>query len=294
MTHLEIPDSNFKMLLAITLFASLSYAQLCSTSDETSLQKRTPQDSESTPEINAGPSPISIDLPEDWLPIQIPPSAGFLPPPWTPSSDVDSPYPSPDDSGHSQMTDNMPINSRICPDKHINCVICPRDPRCKRPQQPWWDNPQPSPSPSNEPDPPSGEPCPLKKCSSADYWTQCGRNAQCSRGFCVCTTGMKGSASSPGYRGTSGLGEITVYQNPDVDCGTPCETPGCKEVEQVKADTCWADGEANWHGNQGSVGPGELDTDNLGSGAINLPVAGDMVGVTYDNVKSGGGEGKTN
>ncbi|KAI8941371.1 hypothetical protein NX059_002595 [Plenodomus lindquistii] len=63
----------------------------------------------------------------------------FLPPPWSPTSNLDSPYPltgvSPyDDSGRSEILDNEPsieATWRTCPASNLDCAKCPRDKRCR-------------------------------------------------------------------------------------------------------------------------------------------------------------------
>jgi hypothetical protein len=59
----------------------------------------------------------------------------------------------------------------------------------------------------------------------------------------VCDLGMKGSGEQ--FRGTEGLGSITVYVDPSVDCDTKCDDWSCKEVEQLGEDVCWRSGEEN-------------------------------------------------
>lgn len=82
-----------------------------------------------------------------------------------------------------------------------------------------------------------------------------------------------------------------------MDCDTKCETLGCGEVEQVDVGECWKDDGGSGGGGGGNgvaakddgkekeeegkgrvwddneIGPGELDTDTVISGAIGLPSA---------------------
>jgi hypothetical protein len=43
-----------------------------------------------------------------------------------------------------------------------------------------------------------------------------------------------------GYRGTEGLGALTVYVPTYVDCDLTCTTPSCSEVEQLEKGQCWS------------------------------------------------------
>ncbi|KAH3941680.1 hypothetical protein HBI56_197300 [Parastagonospora nodorum] len=170
----------------------------------------------------SGPSAITIDLPPQ-----------FLPPPWTPTSGLDSPYGvSPwDDSGSSQMTDNSPSIWRQCPKKHLDCRKCPRDWRCRRAVQ----------AADIAPEDDGNSKCPIAKCDAGGV--QCGVKARCTRGYCVCDLGMTGSSDA--YRGTEGLGKATVYVGPGVDCNTPCDGLSCKEVAQLDDGVCYKSGDTS-------------------------------------------------
>jgi hypothetical protein len=235
----------------------------------------------------------------------------FLPPPWTPSSDLDSPYPlsgvTPwDDSGRSQTLDNEPSIQlwRTCPRLNLNCKKCPRDERCRRPSQPWWD-------PTNIHDVESalaGPPlvtsenrkdtCPLATCSTSDPFMACGENSKCVRNHCVCNRGFKSSATgeTPVVRGFDGLQAVTVWVDPQWGCDVPCDDLSCKEVEQVEA--CFGGVEVpdstygaestgvSWEQEQwGEPGDGDqLDTAGTGGGAIqvlgaDVETGGDFVAV---------------
>jgi hypothetical protein len=59
----------------------------------------------------------------------------------------------------------------------------------------------------------------------------------------VCNLGMKGSLSTAeGYRGSEGLGTLTVYVDTGVDCDAKCGDLSCKEVKQVDTGMCWKSG----------------------------------------------------
>lgn len=128
------------------------------------------------------PFPPSVDLPPQ-----------FLPPPWSPDSNLDSPYPSPiDDAGRSQMLDSDPPLWHMCPRTWFDCRRCPRDYRCRKPE---WNieeppsTPQVSDATPNSPIPQDDgqKYCPLSKCNNK--FSRCGTNARCTRGFCVCDVG---------------------------------------------------------------------------------------------------------
>lgn len=59
----------------------------------------------------------------------------------------------------------------------------------------------------------------------------------------MCDLGMAGSADA--YRGTEGLGKVTVYVSPSVDCNTPCDSLSCKEVAQLDDGVCYKSGDAS-------------------------------------------------
>ncbi|KAF2034829.1 hypothetical protein EK21DRAFT_107460 [Setomelanomma holmii] len=193
------------MLLTLTLFASLPIATHATCigpyityNCDTPLsypQKRNTQD-DFDPSLTTGPSPITIDFPKE-----------FLPPPRSPASNLDSPYPSSgvspwDDSGRSQMTDNEDSILSACPQLHLDCRKCPRDYSCRRPQIPVWGGGDGSSSEpgavsttpdvgsadsSTQPEDDGNANCPLEKCSSsASYaWNTCGPTAVCTGGYCL-------------------------------------------------------------------------------------------------------------
>ncbi|KAF1840730.1 uncharacterized protein K460DRAFT_370690 [Cucurbitaria berberidis CBS 394.84] len=200
----------------------------------------------------------------------------FLPPPWSPHSDLDSPYPlsgvSPwDDSGRSEMLDNEPSVQmwRTCPEGLLDCRKCPRDSKCRRPNLPWW-------SPANIIDVPGASGadnsnsnsavCPLDTCSST---SSCGKNARCVRNHCVCKLGFKGATSHGSVvRGFDDLQAVTVWVDSGAACDVPCDTLSCAEVEQV--DSCFD----NAPETEGDELPGHgLDTDGIQAGAIQVPGA---------------------
>ncbi|KAF1915177.1 hypothetical protein BDU57DRAFT_595776 [Ampelomyces quisqualis] len=239
------------MKITLTLLALLpSIHAACYTPppiDTSIVQKRTPQIDEF--DFLSGPSAITIDLP-----------AQFLPPPWSPSSGLDSPYPSTgvspwDDSGRAQMLDNMPL-WRTCPRLHLDCRKCPRDFRCRR-------------ASGAQPENDGQEKCPLRKCDDELVFTRCGDRARCTRGYCVCELGMKAQV---GWRGQQGLEGLTVYADVGADCEVKCEDLSCKEVGQLEEGVCWKSG-------------GEVGNDNDRYGTDGLE------GVTYDNVGSFGQAG---
>jgi hypothetical protein len=102
--------------------------------------------------------------------------------------------------------------------------------------------------------------------------------------------GKKGSWSEGpvGFRGNEGLGEVTVYVNPEVFCDIPCDDFNCKEVEQLEAGSCWKDGDGNDDNgvekDVGVMGYDGLEMDGMTSGAVNLPSAGQMMGSIGDYV----------
>ncbi|KAH7385782.1 hypothetical protein BKA66DRAFT_569616 [Pyrenochaeta sp. MPI-SDFR-AT-0127] len=211
---------------------TLHYLQ---SSQQSGLQKRKPQE-ETLPEID----PL----------FNAPPN--FLPPPWSPVSNLDSPYPpsgvSPwDDSGRAQMLDNDPGAQewRRCPRWILDCRKCPKDPRCRRGDFPWWnpvdvlDLPDIFTGPViSAPKLPGSEPeiCPLRACTNADLLTSCGEKARCVRGHCICDTGFKGTSSfGPVIRGFDDLQALTVWVDPGLACDVPCDDLSCAEVEQVRA-----------------------------------------------------------
>jgi hypothetical protein len=218
------------------------------------------------PKREAQEDPL-IDIDLSWTPIDLPKE--FLPPPWNPFSNLDSPYPSDaapelDDNGHSQMVDNEPPTWRACPKLDLDCRKCPRDFRCRRPQFPDLAAGGESEAPltiagADIPPEDDGQGnCPLQKCD--DNVSRCGTNARCTRGFCVCDLGLKGA-----FRGNDGLGAVTVYNNPGAGCEDKCDDLSCKEVEQLEVDVCFRDGyESNSHAEGGYGGYDGLETDDVG------------------------------
>ncbi|KAL5116733.1 hypothetical protein ACEQ8H_005345 [Pleosporales sp. CAS-2024a] len=172
-----------------------------------------------------GPSAIKIDLPPQ-----------FLPPPWSPYSGLDSPYPSSgvspwDDSGRSQSVDNTPSVWRQCPKVRLDCRKCPRDRRCRV-----------AVGNLSDADDDGSEGCPLSKCDEVGNGLViggCGTGATCTRGYCVCPLGTTGDG---GWRGSQGLGQVTVYVDPGIDCNATCEGPLCNEVQQLSVGMCFVSG----------------------------------------------------
>ncbi|CAO2650329.1 Nn.00g016210.m01.CDS01 [Neocucurbitaria sp. VM-36] len=249
-------------------------------------------------------SPPIIDVQDD------PPT--FLPPPWSPHSDLDSPYPlsgvSPwDDSGRSQILDNEPSVQmwRTCPEHYLDCRKCPRDPKCRRPGFPWW-------SPTDIFDLPAAltgpqlaagtdlptsiasgvDICPLSTCGSATSLSSCGTNARCVRNHCVCKLGYKGATENgPVVRGFEDLQAVTVWVDTDMACDVPCDSPSCAEVQQVKA--CFENGakveDKEYAGQQ------ELETDAVHGGAVQVPGAVVDEGADYvQDVAASGSYGEVN
>ncbi|KAH8731115.1 hypothetical protein GQ44DRAFT_736222 [Phaeosphaeriaceae sp. PMI808] len=179
------------------------------------LQKRNAKNEPLT-DPRYGPSPIKIDLP-----------AEFLPPP----------------CGRSQIIENEPSKWRACPKRHLDCIKCPQDFQCQRPEMPSWEQAymvkngvaQLSGSPEDD-----GQAiCPLAKCDGRGA-RRYGANVRCTREYCVCNVDRKGSwRRGAGYRGTDELGAVTVYVSSDADCDTPCVSMSCREVEQLKRGLCW-------------------------------------------------------
>jgi hypothetical protein len=94
---------------------------------------------------------------------------------------------------------------------------------------------------TEEPEEDGNENCPLQKCDAVTS-AKCGEGAKCTRGFCMCELGMKGAGT--GLRGAEGLGTVTVYVEPGVDCGVKCDDLSCKEVEQLEEGVCYKSGDA--------------------------------------------------
>ncbi|KAH7414247.1 hypothetical protein DE146DRAFT_639735 [Phaeosphaeria sp. MPI-PUGE-AT-0046c] len=193
-------------------------------------EKRAAQFDTPGEDVTTGPSAITIDLPPQ-----------FLPPPWSPYSDLDSPYPSGgvspwDDSGRSQMVDNEPSTWHKCPSIHLDCRKCPGDSRC----QPWVGDSAHSSAPI-APEDDGQKDCPIHKCNTGDSSIgTCGKNARCTRGYCVCDLGWRGAPRhGQGWRGNEGLRVLTVYINPETDCDVKCNSLSCKEVSQVDVGVCW-------------------------------------------------------
>jgi hypothetical protein len=81
--------------------------------------------------------------------------------------------------------------------------------------------------------------CPISKCDVGGVL--CGVNAKCTRGYCVCDLGLTGNAT--GWRGSEGLGQVTVYVDPAVDCSAKCDGLSCKEVQQLDVGVCFKSGD---------------------------------------------------
>jgi hypothetical protein len=84
--------------------------------------------------------------------------------------------------------------------------------------------------------------CPISKCDTMKS-TDCGANAICMRGYCICELGMKSAGVA--VRGTHGLGVITVYVDPRVSCNARCDDLTCREVEQLSVGMCYQNGNAS-------------------------------------------------
>lgn len=78
----------------------------------------------------------------------------------------------------------------------------------------------------------------------------------------MCDLGMKENDTA--WRGTEGLGQVSVYVDPAVDCDVKCDGLSCKEVDQLDVGACWKSGD------QDVVDDGN-DNDGLGStvGSVN-------------------------
>ncbi|KAH9870740.1 hypothetical protein IAQ61_006218 [Plenodomus lingam] len=199
----------------------------------------------------------------------------FLPPPWSPSSNLDSPYHlsgvSPyDDSGRSEVLDNEPSIEatppwRTCPDSNLDCAKCPQDERCRHQGTPWW---QVDPTISTDDGAWVAEVCPLTTCSSAPGG--CGENAKCVRDHCVCETGWQGAVGS--VRGFEGLQAVTVWVDAQVDCDVKCDGWGCTEVQQVGA--CFGMPSVLPVQTAPAAGVDDVETAETGGGAIKVPGAG--------------------
>jgi hypothetical protein len=198
--------------------------------------------------------------------------AAYLPPGWPFESNLDSPYPSNDESqwddkGHSQMVDNEVPIWLLCPQYHLDCRKCPGDARCRRPHFPELYG-EPATSADLPPEDDGQGNCPLGSTRCDDNIQTCGANAQCTRGFCLCKLGWKGSSSEgEGYRSNDGLGAVTVYNSLGAACDVECDDASCKEVEQLKENVCFRNGEQSGGGVQAG-GYDDLE----------------LAGVTFDNV----------
>lgn len=94
-------------------------------------------------------------------------------------------------------------------------------------------------------------------------------------------------------RGFEDLQAITVWVSTGMACDVPCDSPACAEVQQVKA--CF-DSAARPKDNE-YAGHEELETDDVSSGAINLPgaVLDDGIGADYvEGVAAAGSYGEVN
>ncbi|KAF2855997.1 hypothetical protein T440DRAFT_95158 [Plenodomus tracheiphilus IPT5] len=211
-------------------------------------------------------------------PLQTPSSSltlNFLPPPWSPSSNLGSPYPltgvSPyDDSGRSEILDNEPsieTTWRTCPDSNLDCSKCPRDKRCRHKGTPWW---QVDPTITIDDGGLVADVCPLTTCTAAPG--ACGKNAKCVREHCVCETGWKGTTGN--VRGFEGLQALTVWVDSGVDCDVKCDGWGCEEVQQVGA--CFGMPSSTALGTNGvAAGVDDVEVAGTGGGAVKVPGTGD-------------------
>lgn len=260
------------MLFLYAISATLSLATACIPSSLNTPSQQHPQ------KRDAQYEDFPIDIDTAYGPINLPPQ--FLPPPWSPHSNLDSLYRSNtdtqiDDNGRSQMIDNEPAIWRHCPQFHLDCRKCPRDSRCRRPQFPEIHGETSMLDVAGADIPPEDDGqsgCPLQKCD--DERSACGRNARCTRGFCVCKAGWKGLS-----RGNGGLGAVTVYNNPGTPCDEECDDLSCKEVEQLEVGACYQDGESS-----GVKGYDGQEADNVGSGSVHLPEAAAVLGMVGDYV----------
>ncbi|KAL6706753.1 hypothetical protein ACN47E_005089 [Coniothyrium glycines] len=233
-------------------------------------------------------------------PVDDPLTVSFLPPAWSPSSTLESPYPPSgitpwNDSGRSQILDNEPTIPmwRTCPAQNLDCSKCPRDQRCKRPAHPWWEtssihNVEDALADPTRPLDSSAsavgeqqETCPLSQCNDASPFQACGKGSRCVRNHCVCNRGFKSSATgaTKNVRGYLGLQAVTVWVDPEWGCDTRCDDWSCKEVEQVPACfpvTSKDSGNVPWHGagvTGDDWGGDQLGLSSVGSGAIRVPGA---------------------
>lgn len=56
----------------------------------------------------------------------------------------------------------------------------------------------------------------------------------------MCDLGWRGAPRhGVGWRGNEGLGALTVYNDPEVDCDVKCDSLSCKEVPQLEKGVCW-------------------------------------------------------
>lgn len=203
-----------------------------------------------------------------------PPIPNFLPPPWSPSSNLDSPYPLTgvppyDDTGRSEVLDNEPSAEaiwRTCPISNLNCTKCPRDERCQRKGTPWW---QVDPTIKIDDGGLVANVCPLTSCTTAPGG--CGKNAKCVRDHCVCETGWKGATDS--VRGFEGLQAVTVWVDGRVDCDVRCDGWGCEEVRQVEA--CFGVPSVSTPETAEATGVDDVETAGSGGGAVKVPGAGE-------------------
>jgi len=218
-----------------------------------------------------GPSRPALAWPKRADTSPSPPVIKFLPPPWSPSSSLDSPYPlvgmNPySDDGRSEVLDNEPAIQtqwRTCPVNNLDCTKCPKDKRCRHSGLPWWQI-DPTIILDNNGGATGGakNSCPLTKCNAGSGKNRgCGENARCVRDHCVCETGFKGSVGS--VRGFDDLQAVTVWVSGGMNCNVKCDTLSCGEVDQV--DACFE--------RASKVGVDNVETATTGGGSVMAPGA---------------------
>lgn len=279
------------MLLLFAISATFSLASSCVLpSNPTLNSKREAQFDDIPIDITYN----SIDLPKE-----------YLPPAWRPSSDLASPYPSNDesqwdDSGRSQMVDNQVDIWYLCPKQHLDCRKCPGDARCRRPHFPELHGEPASTEADLPPEDDGQSNCPFVSTRCDENVNTCGTNAQCTRGFCVCALGWKGSSfAGAGYRGNAGLGSVTVFNFLGAACDVKCDDVSCKEVEQLKENVCFRNGEQNGNGDQEDSYDGydDLELAGVTFDSVNLPSVDavlDMVGDYVAGIGESRGMGEAN
>lgn len=167
------------------------------------------------------------------------------------------------------MVDNEPSIYNMCPRIHLDCQKCPLDPRC----EPWVGGLSDSSAPI-APEDDGQKDCPIAKCDTNKASIgKCGKNARCTRGYCVCDLGWRGSVKhGQGWRGNEGLGVLTVYIHPETACDVKCDTLSCKEVPQLDVGVCWKSDGTKYIEDAQAEGSGSGSVSGLGtvidSGAV--------------------------